>query len=325
MNFKLLLIFSLSLLTIASSQSLFCNFQMLHNSYTCMLTIDNPDGVDVFSGIHGFHMDGRTNDDVFSVNINAGITTIIPRVICDSFRNIRRFDSNRNVGIQRLTENALSSCTNLLTFTSFSNPVTEIHPNFLRNNVNLVGITFVGLLATSIPGQLFSTTPNLDFISIGISPFLRDLPVDLFRNTPRLNSLRLNHNGLTVWRPEWTQSSPHLNALHINDNQFSEMPRNAINLSNLTILWAGQNNYIVLDYLMFNDISKVSQFDISDSPVEAIDFNLIDMATDLDRLSATGCKCVDRDLDFFNTYREANMAELEPCFVAFDNRRLSKT
>lgn len=325
MNFKLLLIFSLSLLTLASSQSIYCNFTTDNPTriYTCSLTIDNPNGFDEFSGIDGIHMDGRTNDDVLDFVV-FGITTIIPRVICDSFRFLRSIHILRDVGIQRFTENALSSCINLRTISSTFNPIAEIHPNFLRNNVNLTTFTITGSQLTSIPAELFSTTPNLVFTTLRF-PLLRDLPADLFRNTPRVEFLHLDQNGLNIWRPEWAQSMTQLRHFSINTNNILEIPRNAINSRRLEVFSTGQNNFKVLDYFMFNDISTVFQFNISNSPVEAIDFNLIDMARDLSLLVVTGCKCIDRSLGPFSVFRQQNMVLLEPCFAAFDNRTLGKT
>lgn len=324
MDSKLLLIFLLSIVTIASSQSLSCNFISTNGIYTCYLTIDNPNGDEGFSGITGLHMDGRTNNDVRQVRF-AGISPIIPRIICDSFQFVTALLITEHVGIQRLTENALSSCLRLSQFLIWYNPVTEIHPNFFRNNINLSIVELTHFQVTTIPEELFSTITRLFWITISDTESLSDLPVNLFKNARFLGVLFLFHNQLNIWRPEWTQSMTLLELFSIENNSISVIPRNVLNPRQLWEITVSGNQLQVVDAFMFNNVSSIRLFQINDNPIEAIDFNLIDMAGHLQTMNALRCICVDVSIVNFHLNREFNMGRLEPCFAAFDRQQeLSK-
>lgn len=324
MDLKLLLIFSFSFFTLASSQSVSCDYQLSYGVYNCFLTIDNPNGFDDFTEIGGTHMEGKTDDDVLQIEIRSGTSSIIPRIVCDSFKFIDSITMKGNRGIQRYTENTLSGCINLKDIYLQGNPIAEIHPHFLRNNINLNSVILSNLLVASLPEELFSTTTNIISILILYSHFLTDFPVNLFKNTPLLQYLIVDSNALKIWRSEWSQSMPQLNRLSFANNSISEIPRNSINSNSLTDLVIDTNYIEVLDYFMFNDVSEIVQFSFANSPIEAIDFNLIDLATNLKGFYAKGLRCVSTYFYNFDVDREANMAEFEPCFAAFDNRKLGK-
>lgn len=324
MDFKYLAIFLLSIVTIASCQSISCVYTVHNGDYNCNLSIDNPNGFDGFSEISGTHLIGRTNADVRSVRLVSGTTTIIPRVLCDLFSSLAFIDAVWMLGLQSLTENAFNNCLGLIAFFVFSNPqITQIHPDFLRTNVNLNAVELHQLRVTSLPEELFSAT-NMTWIEITLNPSLTDLPVNLFRTTPFMRELDLSDNGLTIWRPEWTQSMTQLSIFSINGNSLATIPRNALNTNSLSEIFIAKNQLQVLDYFMFNDISNARRFWMNDNPIEAIDFNLLDRATNLALLDCENLQCINRYFGNFYGNREANMMELEPCFAAFDKRRLGR-
>lgn len=324
MELKVFLIFVFSILKIASSQSISCNFYTFYNRYKCDLSINNSIGFDEFPMIDGIHEDGKTNNDVVFLEIIAGNTSIIPRVICDSFQSLETFNIHIDVGLEGLSENSLVSCNKLKYHAIIFNPVTEIHPNYFRYNLDLEQLFFRYFPITSIPEELFSTTTQLQYLNIQYMNLLNDLPANIFKNNPLMNFLSLDNNALNAWRPEWTQSLTKLDRIFINLNNFSEIPRNVTNSEELYVLFVGQNQVKVVDYFMFNAVGNIDSFSLRDSPVEAVDFNLIDMSKRLMSLDNLGWPCFSEKIDRFDINREENMAKMEPCFAAFDKRTLGE-
>lgn len=324
MNFTIFLIFILQFFALSSSQSVSCNFGIFGPRYFCDATIENSVGFDGFHFIFGSHRAGYTDNDVQEIRFIIGTSPILPRIYCDTFRNVEIFTTNTNRGVQRLTVGALENCRQLQIFEMRNNPIIEIQSTFFLSNVNLNRVNLENLQVATLHSQLFRTVTRLTHLEIANSQSIVDLPANIFQDLTSLTTLGVHNSRLGIWRPEWIQSLQFLNRLWFHGNQIAEIPRNAVNQQSLRDIWIQSNQFRVLDFFMFNDIRLVTSIQVSDSPVEAIDFNLIDRATSMTRLASERCSCVNQDFTNFNLNRASFMAQLEPCFAAFDRRILSK-
>lgn len=270
--------------------------------------------------IGGNHLSGKTHNDVTILRVTAGQSKIIPRLICESFKNLREFYIHVDIGIVNLTENAMRSCVELLTCEVRYNPVVEIHPNFLRYNVKLTKVKMTNYSLSTYPEQLFSTTTKITWLDLCCSMSVTDLPAKIFDNLSSLTYLYLHDNRLSVWRQEWTQKLTNLNILWLHNNQnIAEVPRNGITSNSNGFLMLFNNKIQILDFFMIKDIQSLRVYS---NPLESIDFNLVERMTSLNRFDLRQTSCANRDFTDFQLNREAYMLELEPCFEAFDRRIL---
>lgn len=178
---------------------------------------------------------------------------------------------------------------------------------------------------STLPEQLFGSLTILDWLAISHSEFLTDLPSNIFENNTKLTILDLSCNVVNIWRSEWAQNLTNLRDFRAGTNFFiPKIPRNSLNARNLIDLEISFNQIYELNFFMFNDLNSLRNFDISYTLIDAIDYNLIDRATNLRVLLASNCNCVNRDFRIFHLNREAFMKVLEPCFINFDKRILSE-
>jgi BspA type Leucine rich repeat region (6 copies) len=323
MNFKVFLIIS-TIFSFAASQTISCNY-VFEMRYRCDATIVNPQGLDGDVQISGTHLDGRTNNDVREVIIVSGTTPIIPSALCQRFRFVDFFVAASNNGITRLTDGAFRDCSQLKDVHIRFNSINEIHPQTFQNNGLVSRVLFLDFTITALPEALFAPLPLLLTLEIAYFPSLVDLPANIFQNNRQLTVLKIAHNRLNIWRPEWTRDLTQLTLFSFWRNQnITSIPRNAVNAHGLQTLYIDWNSYEEIDFFMFNNIRLVTSLHLGDTPIRAIDFNLIDLAVSINRLLVVNCACINRDFDNFQQNRAAFMAELEPCFNAFDMRTLSE-
>lgn len=324
MESKFLLIIFLLNLGLASTQ-LSCRYVIDEDGYyICYLTLENSDGLDNFSSISGYHIDGRTDSDVISVHFEVGNSPIIPQIICQQFPEIVYIIIREdNFGLQRLTELSFASCVNLFWVEIRNNYITEVTPGTLINNVDLYGFVLIGSRITTLPEDLFANTPNIEYLDVSLAPTLTDLPVNIFKDLENLQTLYLDNNRLNIWRPEWTQNLPKLVMLGLNQNYLiPEIPRNAVNSKDLLFLWIDTNLIRSIDYFMFNNISVADDIHLHDQPIDAIDFNFIDGLKAVQHFNLENLNCVNENFFEFTANREEFIELIEPCFVAFDKKIL---
>lgn len=326
-----LLIFSTLILKFSSSQSIFCNFYTneVTKDYRCDMTLINPSGFDEFTKIDGVHESGKNDDDVTHVYLADGtdIQLLIPRIICDTFTNLQVLQSYLNKGFENLTENAIKKCTKLATFRSYYVNFNQIHPNFFLHNVELRNVDLRNRIysnISTIPETLFNSLTKLSGLELTNSPSIFDLPLNIFKNLNLLTFLDLSTNSLNFWHLEWTKSLTNLNHFYIyNNKNILNIPRNALNSKSLKTLWIDKNSFKELDYFYFNE-NSVEYLYVANTPIERIDFNLIDRMKNLRTFHVSNCTCIDKNFNNFHQNRQTFMAELEPCFLNFDRRILSE-
>jgi Leucine-rich repeat (LRR) protein len=115
---------------------------MRGTTYTCALTISNPNGRDDFTEITGTHLTNRTNADVEYIDAFGQNSRNVPQIFCQQFPNTRTIYMSAS-GVAEVTENSFSGCAQL----------------------NTVALVFNSL--TSLPNGLFGSNPQLEFAYLG--------------------------------------------------------------------------------------------------------------------------------------------------------------
>lgn len=109
------------------------------NPYTCHLTINNPNGLDDFTEIAGFHLANRGNADVTFLSATFQNTRNIPSIICRQFPNIRELYMSAS-NIETIGESSFSGCANLQQVTLVMNRIGAIPDNTFRTNIHLTNL-----------------------------------------------------------------------------------------------------------------------------------------------------------------------------------------
>jgi hypothetical protein len=154
------------------------------------------------------------------------------------------------------------------------------------------------------------------------------LPFSFFdANSNLRNFIYFNRNKGSI-TPEWLNNKELLEIFIIEGARIAELPRNSFNsrfLRQFTIVFSSLRQ---LDFFLFNRVEGLEVInlvnDVTSIPqMEALDFNLFDRARNLRSLSGR-LVCTSLTSFDFELNRAQNMAILEPCFVAFDERVLGE-
>ncbi|XP_037025228.1 leucine-rich repeat-containing protein 15-like isoform X6 [Bradysia coprophila] len=310
-----LLIFICLLLAVARAQdpSLSCNYRSFNQIYQCELFINNPNGFDNFTEIGGIHLEGFGDDDVNSIYNRYGSTTILPRIICDTFRNITLFQLFRSQ-LTEINDNAFSGCSQIRQLFLFSNQINSISENAFAT---LRETDYIGLddnFLTTLPKNVFANQQNLTDLMLNFNSF-NDLPAGIFRPLQKLQRLSLGHNNISEVNREWfatnsdltylylqgnrivltsdsfAESQPSLRHLFLGGNEISEIPTGAFaGLANLTNLQIHSNNIREIQENTFADLNQLRSLDISANPIEKIDDGAFQGLESITSLSILHCR-----------------------------------
>lgn len=303
------------------AQNISCNYAIVSSRYTCNMIVNNPNGFDGFPHISGEHLEGRSNNDVIDIKVTSGTSPIIPQIICQQFQALRRFViGDSQIGVRTISENSFKDCPWLDVITVVS-PVTTIHLNAFQNNLRLVNIQFNSIQMATLPSKLLRTNSISAFHCISCL-WLSDLPLNFFGQNSRMSVISTMGTNFRILRPEWHQNLPNLWIAWYTDNFVTELPRNLFNSPDLLSINFTSTLIRQLDYFSINSDS-IQEIGLNSSPIEGIDFNIIERGH-LWFFHGRGMKCANFESNNFHINREANLAQLEPCFVGFDNRILSE-
>lgn len=203
-------------LNYSHSTSITCNYDdRTANLYTCVMTIENPDGFDEFSSISGRHINSRVNDDVTRVQISNGNSQNFPRIICEKFKNLKVLQLN--IFNLKMENFSISECENLrelflvlsqdveinlknskieiLVFESSSDRNSiNFNPKWFQNLESLESLTVVDEIS-KIPQNSFKSAKNLNFIQF-LNSRIDELNFDSFGNLENLKTLRIQSDNL---------------------------------------------------------------------------------------------------------------------------------
>lgn len=179
MIWKKFLIFAF--LATASAQvtpSISCNFTMAGGEYTCIFSINNPDGFDNFEGVQGTHMEGMTDANVTAINRQIGTSTVVPVIFCNLFPNLATVNL-QSMGVRSITNNPFGACTNLRWLRLWNNLISEIAADTFANNVALTYIDLDNNLLSTLSANIFQGLTNLDILELRRNNFEDRLPSKL--------------------------------------------------------------------------------------------------------------------------------------------------
>lgn len=151
------------------AQDLSCDFTMAAGEYTCLFTINNPDGLE-FESVGGTHMEGMSDLNVTSVSRSAGNSSIIPSIFCTQFPNLQTLNIV-TMTVQNLTNDPFSSCSNLIWLSLWNNQISEVPVNTFANNRGLNYLDLDRNQLPSLPLNVFQGLSNLTILELRNNPF----------------------------------------------------------------------------------------------------------------------------------------------------------
>ncbi|KAG4079776.1 hypothetical protein HA402_014907 [Bradysia odoriphaga] len=311
---KHLLIIS-SILTVALSQQpiLSCSYFLIGDSYACDLTINNPNGLNNFTGIEGTHFEGFTNVDTELLYSSRGsVSTNVPSVICETFPNLIRIQLY-NIGLTEISDTAFTGCSSLTELVLSSNRISSITANAF---VELVAITTINLndnALTTLPENVFADQKNLSTLDLSLNQF-ESIPASLFQPLENLQTLYLRYANLSVINNQWFTSNVRLNSLNLASNRISvsedsfngleglrilnldynaisEIPSHAFEpLRHLQHLFLIGNTVSELQENSFSKLESLEILDIGENPISAIADGAFRGLDNLNVLSMSNCR-----------------------------------
>ncbi len=146
-----------------------CSYRFLDSQYTCQLYINNPNNVNNFTEIGGTHLDGYSNGDVISIISSWGNSTIIPSIICRTFRNIEDV-SLSYIGFTAIEDSAFGHCLRIRTIRLPLNSIESISANAFSSHDdgyrNLQSLDLSSNRIQQIEAGMFSDLENLQTLNL---------------------------------------------------------------------------------------------------------------------------------------------------------------
>jgi Leucine-rich repeat (LRR) protein len=222
---KILLIFILSI-KFSLNQEISCEYEdttdfgdeVKQKTYSCKLFINNPDGFDHFERIPG-----KIDDEVNAIERSSGVTTIIPSILCDQFKNLIILSLSER-GIEKLTENPLKNCKILGALYLSKNKIKEIHGNVFAENFELRFLDLSENGIKKLPTGIFQHQSKLEWLTLEDNEF-EELQADIFKPLTGLAYFYLSGCGIKEVKSEWFESTKKLYYLDLSRNEIEELPR----------------------------------------------------------------------------------------------------
>jgi hypothetical protein len=198
-------IFSVLILAIfsqeISAQNVTCKFANTNNIYTCTLTINNLQGFDNFTTIYGQHLAGKTNFDVrHVVSVGTVKTTVIPSIICESFRFTDVISITNSI-VEEIGANSLRNCGVITSVNFANNQITKLAPNAFETNRFLKTILLEQNYLEELPIGLFRSSVSLQYLDMNYN-YLYLIHSGVFGIHQNLKSIYLSNNFINALTPE---------------------------------------------------------------------------------------------------------------------------
>lgn len=220
MDVKISLIFLL--LGTTQSQSAWINCQYLNYEfygYTCLLSIDNPDGLNTFTDITGDHLFGLSDVDVLYVTTSIANTFNFPSIVCEKFTSLK-WMYFASAGLDRLDDYSFRNCQNLIELGFYKNNLTQIHENSFAFNLQLDRLSISDSRLNWLPENVFNSLKNLKELTL-VRTDIEDLPTGLLSPLTNLNSLWIYASRLRTIRAASFGFLPNLRSVMLGSNQIS--------------------------------------------------------------------------------------------------------
>lgn len=308
-----LIIFSSFHAIFAQNEILRCNYTMINLRYSCVLTAQNPNGLNNFLTIEGTHLAGKTDADVFYVVKQVGCNTaVIPSIICSKFPNLVDLDMN-SCGIKRLEEASLKGCRKLSFFLALYNSITDVHEKTFFDNIALQHVSLSYNQITVLPENLFINQKILNALYF-LGNKISDLPMNIFKPLIFLSYLTLAQNQISTLRPEWFAPLQKLTFLSLNSNLIENLPKNIFApLNSLKTLMMESNKLKIINSDAFSIKPNLTNFYFFNNQINSIDRRLLDMVgvTAIDMRTNI---CANKTITDTTVTKDTMRAELKKCF-----------
>ncbi|KAG5666386.1 hypothetical protein PVAND_014415 [Polypedilum vanderplanki] len=290
-----------------------CDYQLEDSTYTCILSISNPNGFDNWTTIDGNHLEGFTNADVVNLRASYQTTTNIPQIICSTFMNLTTISFAMSQ-IRTISPNTFTSCSNLVSLRVFNNFIEDLPDSLFINNGNLRSIDFTDNRITQFGANTFLNTVlesiMMDYNEITTFETAWFLPIN-----STLKSLSLHSNQITKFPDSAFTHFNQLESLSLSANYLSDLPNNAFDgLENLQVLSLYGNLLTILKFEWFNPLTNLVSLrlefnTISDLPSGIFNNNnrLTDLGLSFNQLSEINSNSFGDLNNLVTFYGEFNM------------------
>lgn len=323
MNFKTSVVFILLLayLQIIDVQGLECRFRGIGPVYVCYLTIQNPNGLNNFTRVGGTHMQGRTNEDVVSIQrTDSTITTNVPSILCNTFPNVIRIDLWLGV-IEKIDEDSFSNCKRLNTLDLRYNRITEINEKAFIENSMLYFLILSSNSLTTLSENLFINQQELILLELH-SNYIFDLPNGIFDPLQYLIQLGLGSNKFTHIKAEWFRNLTYLEGISLPGNNLEDLPPNIFSpMQSLNSINLDDNQLKVVNSNWFGTLKNLSRVFLHRNQINAIDERFIDN-TGVYFLGMQNNLCVNQFVIDESPSRQQMRNTLQLCFDNFQDGEL---
>lgn len=211
-----------SLLSVTVAQTISCRYVNYGSVYGCELTISNANGFNSFTAISGAHLSGYNNARVEVLYKVSGLTTNVPRIICDTFPNLVSVDLH-NAGLTSVDDNAFRGCTRITQLDLWENYINSIHESAFASLRDVQFLNLEQNRLTSISVNLFANQQNLQMLYLSRNQFT-NFPVGIFRPLSNLLHLGLGFSNLTAINNAWFGNNTKLVDLHV--SSYNELTNN---------------------------------------------------------------------------------------------------
>jgi len=281
------------------SEVLSCSYSGSTNSYTCSLTIINPNGLNNFTGINGMHLCGMTDEDVRYVYGAAGSTPNIPSIICEKFKNTKKIEIFAR-RLQIIDEDSFQNCKNLTHLDLKNNKIRQFHKNAFKEN------------------------PELNQLLLWFNE-IAELPEDPFTNLQKLVRLDFELNKITKLPENIFNPLTGLHVLYLERNLIEELPINAFSgMQNMSIFVIHNNKLKIVHADSFGNLPMLKEVYMYNNQIDAIDERFINN-TGITSFELRYNLYVNKDLSDNTVSRENMRRELKVCFENYEEIMSGKT
>lgn len=260
LNMKFVLIIT-ALFGVTFAQTIRCRYVNYGSVYGCELTINNPNGFNSFTAIEGAHLSGYNNARVGVLYRVSGVTTNVPRIICDTFPNLLSVDLH-NTGMLNIDDTAFTGCTQVTQLDLWQNRINSISANALTSLRNVQFLNLEDNNLASIPSNLFANQGSLQMLYLSRNPFT-DFPVGIFRPLQNLLHLGLGFSNLVELNTQWFGiNNTKLVDLHVGGNRLTVTAQTFVGLESLVYLNIANNQINQIPAGTFTPLRNLRDLDI---------------------------------------------------------------
>jgi len=248
-------------LSVAFAQELRCRYVNYGSVYGCELTIQNPGGLNNFTQIEGNHLSGYSNSRVGVLYRVSGVTTNVPRIICDTFTNLVSLDLH-NTGLTQVDDNAFRGCTLVRQLDLWENSINSISANAFAAMRSVEFLNLEKNRLSSIPADLFANQQNLEMLYLSQNLF-QNFPVGIFRPLRNLKHLGIGFSNLIELNNQWFGNNTLLVDLHAGGNSGMRITAQSfVGLETLVYLNIGNNEINQLPAGLFSPLRVLRDLDM---------------------------------------------------------------